>query len=87
MRPLTLETATPALVGSRLFEGRTRTLAEVTGHDVWAPDRLTFLPIRILATDDPARFPRGPVRDSARVWVDMGGSSWQILEPGEDPPN
>jgi hypothetical protein len=86
MRPLTLETATPDLVGSRLFEGRTRTLAEVTAIDRWA-EHLTLVPIRILATDEPERFPRGLIRDSARVFVDVKGSPWQILEPGEDPPD
>ena len=86
MRPLTLKTAGPDLVGSRLYEGRTRTLAEVTGFDPWATV-LVFLPVRVLATDDPNRFPRGPVRDSMRVLVDVSGSPWQILDPGEDPPD
>jgi hypothetical protein len=86
MRPLNLETATPDLVGSRLFEGRTRTLAEVTAVDQWA-GVLTLVPIRILATDDPMRFPRGAIRDSAQAFVDVNGSPWKILDPGEDPPD
>lgn len=86
MRPLTLETAGPHLVGSRLYEGRTRTLAEATDFDAWAP-ALVFVPVRVLATDDPNRFPRGPVRDSMRILVGVNGSPWMILEPGEDPPD
>jgi hypothetical protein len=91
MRPLTLESATPDLVGSRLFCARARAfypVVTVTSVENWPPSsakpRLVFLGF---TADDPGDFLLElAAHPQTRVLVDTSGSPWQILEPGEDPP-
>lgn len=89
MRSLTREAATPDLVGSRLFCPRARAffpVVTVTKVDPWSA-HLVFISFV------PDNMPDGEVllelteHPNTRILVDASGSPWQILEPGEEPPN
>jgi hypothetical protein len=93
MRPLTLETATADLVGSRLFCVHKRAaypVVTVTGVEPWPMERP--FPSMVFVSFEP-QITGGEVllelfdHPGTRVLVDAGGSPWMILESGEDPPD
>jgi hypothetical protein len=92
MRPLTLESTTPDLVGSRLFCTRERSLYPVVRVTSVEPHPMAWpVPSMIFVGFTPENMPEGQVllelfdHPGTRVLVDAGGSPWMILEPGEDP--
>jgi hypothetical protein len=92
MRPLTLESATPDLVGTRLFCARARAfypVVTVTSVEVrHAGGKVPAMVFLGFTADDPGEFLLELAdHPNTRILVDAAGSPWQILEPGEDPPD
>lgn len=94
MRPLTLESATPDLVGSRLFCARARAfypVVTVTSVEVLRPGGK--VPTMVFLGFTVEEMPEGQFlleladHPNTRILVDAAGSPWQILEPGEEPPD
>jgi hypothetical protein len=89
MRPLTLESAKPDLVGSRLFCPRARAfypVITVTKVEPWLAHMvfISFVPDNMPDGEFLLELADHP---NTRLLVDSGGSPWHILEPGEEPPN
>lgn len=94
MRPLTLEAVTPDLVGERLFCPRARAFwPVVTVTSVEVLHRTGKVPVMVFLGFAVESMPEGQFlleladHPNTRILVDAGGSPWQILEPGEEPPN
>lgn len=94
MRPLTLETATPDLVGSRLYCACARafwpvvTVTSVDVHPVGAKvPAMVFLGYTVEAMPGGECLMELADHPNTRVLVDASGSPWQILDPGENPPD
>lgn len=94
MRPLTLEAATPDLVGSRLFCTRERArypVVTVTSIEPWPMS--WPVPSMVFVGFAPEDMPEGRAplelfdHPGTRVLVDAAGTPWMILEPGEEPPD
>lgn len=91
MRPLTRETATPDLIGQRLYCARTRafwpvvTVTSVDLHPVGAP-AMVFLGYQVEAMPEGQCLMELADHPNTRILVDASGSPWQILETGEEPP-
>lgn len=93
MRPLTLESATAELVGSRLFCARERAfypIVRVTLVEPWSMrakvPHMVFISFVPESMPDSGSLLELTEHPNTRLLVDAAGSPWHILEPGEDPP-
>lgn len=95
MRELTLADATETLIGSRLYCTRERAfypVVEVTSVQPWPPSE-TRAPRMVFVGFSTETMPGGEflmelaAHPNTRILVDSSGSYWQILDPGEEPPN
>lgn len=94
MRPLTLETATADLVGSRLYctyERRLYPVVTVTSVEPWPMS--WPVPSMVFVGFTAENLPDGEAmlelfdHPGTKILVDARGAPWMILEPGEEPPN
>jgi hypothetical protein len=93
MRPLTLESATAELVGSRLYctyERRLYPVVTVTSVEPWP--MAWPVPSMVFIGFTAEDLPNGEAllelfdHPGTKILVDARGAPWMILEPGEDPP-
>jgi len=93
MRPLTLETATAELVGSRLYCTHERKLYPVVMVTSIEPWPMTWpVPSMVFVGFTAEDMPNGEAmlelfdHPGTKILVDVGGAPWMILDPGEEPP-